>query len=167
MRLPDRTRSALSRAGSSFGAPWARSNQAADPVLGCLQIGKGGVASSIPPAKACFHEPWPRSDIVVIRQANQHCKKPRLLDNSIGPHGLKNPIDVNRREAERIAELGLGDRPDAVVQNPQGQALEIGNVAGDVKALDLALALSRDLVAAHDHAGAGGAVARAGCPGSL
>ncbi len=42
------------------------------------------------------------------------------LDQAIGPHGLQNPVDVHRRDAERIANLSLGNRPmtAAVVDEP-------------------------------------------------
>ncbi len=42
------------------------------------------------------------------------------LDEAIGPHGLKNPVDVHRRNAERIADLGLGNGPvaDVAVDKP-------------------------------------------------
>ena len=167
------------------------------------------------------------------------------LNEAVGPHGFQNPVDVNRRDAERISNLRLGDRPatamavdqphcpqahqhlaqkvgdarirftlpdaghplpedgpinerlapeglcdavvalkqlvqnfmgdephaawseraEAVVQHLQVQALQVGNVAGDVEVMDLALAVSGQLVgareAAQDQAGSGGAIPHA------
>jgi hypothetical protein len=71
------------------------------------------------------------------------------------------PVILVGNEAE-----GTGaDRGDAVVQNLQVQALQVGDVAGHVKRRDLALALGGDLVDAgeafQDQAALGRAVADA------
>ena len=72
-----------------------------------------------------------------------------------------------------VAQGLMGDEPhpargegaDAVVQNLQVQALQVGNVAGDAEGHDLALAVSGDLVdagkAAQEQAGPGGTIALA------
>jgi hypothetical protein len=44
----------------------------ADPVLGHVQMGEGRVVSSNQMTKACLYEPSPRSDLIVVREANQN-----------------------------------------------------------------------------------------------
>jgi hypothetical protein len=100
----------------------------------------------------------------------------------VSPPDARHPLSEDRSLNERsapergcysrmaLAEVAQGlvldktnsgrcDRTQAVVQNPEMQALKVGNVTGNVKSQDLALALNGDLVAAREavqhHAAAG------------
>ena len=74
-----------------------------DPILGQVEIGEGGVASSIEPTKACLEVPLPRSDLVVVREANQHRKKPLGLIEDHHALFIEACSDLDRLKSEAHA----------------------------------------------------------------